>query len=64
MRPEHGDLTVHGVGGYDEVVEPDRFTGLYVPEWGGMRLEGNYLVTATGFERLDRFPSALIAAAD
>jgi Xaa-Pro aminopeptidase len=36
--------------------------GLYVPEWGGMRLEGNYLVTATGFERLDRFPSALIAA--
>jgi len=35
--------------------------GLYVPGWGGMRLEGNYLVTATGFERLDRFPSALIA---
>ena len=25
MRPEHGDLTIHGVGGYDEVVEPDRF---------------------------------------
>jgi hypothetical protein len=27
-----------------------------------MRLEGNYLVTATGFERLDRFPSALISS--
>ena len=31
--------------------------GLYVPGWGGMRLEGNYLITATGFERLDRFLS-------
>ena len=29
-----------------------------------MRLEGNYLVTASGFERLDRFPSALIATGD
>jgi Xaa-Pro aminopeptidase len=35
--------------------------GLYVPGWGGMRLEGNYLITATGFDRLDRFPSTLIA---
>jgi len=38
--------------------------GLYVAGWGGMRLEGNYLITATGFERLDRFPSMLITAAD
>ena len=38
--------------------------GLYVPEWGGMRLEGNYLITATGFDRLDRFPSTLIAVED
>jgi len=38
--------------------------GLYLPGWGGMRLEGNYLVTASGFERLDRFPSALIATDD
>jgi Xaa-Pro aminopeptidase len=36
---------------------------LYVPGWGGMRLEGNYLITATSFERLDRFPSGLVAAA-
>jgi Xaa-Pro aminopeptidase len=35
--------------------------GLYLPGWGGMRLEGNYLVTASGFERLDRFPSALVS---
>jgi Xaa-Pro aminopeptidase len=38
------------------VIEP----GLYVPGWGGMRLEGNYLITATGFDRLDRFPSTLV----
>jgi sarcosine oxidase subunit beta len=25
MRPEHGDLTIHGVGSYDEVVDPDRY---------------------------------------
>jgi sarcosine oxidase subunit beta len=25
MRPEHGDLTIHGVGSYDEVVEPDHY---------------------------------------
>ena len=23
--------------------------GLYLPDWGGMRLEGTYLVTASGF---------------
>ena len=38
--------------------------GLYLPGWGGMRLEGNYLVTASGFERLDRFPSALVSTDD
>ncbi len=37
--------------------------GLYVPGWGGMRLEGNYLITATGFDRLDHFPSTLTAVA-
>jgi sarcosine oxidase, subunit beta len=25
MRPEHGDLTIHGVGSYDEVVDPDHY---------------------------------------
>lgn len=25
MRPEHGDLTIHGVGSYAEVVDPDRY---------------------------------------
>jgi Xaa-Pro aminopeptidase len=34
--------------------------GLYLPEWGGMRVEGNYLVTDAGVERLDAFPRALI----
>ena len=35
--------------------------GIYIPGWGGMRLEGNYLITADGARRLDRFPSRLIA---
>ena len=38
--------------------------GLYLPDWGGMRLEGNSLVTASGFEPLDRFPSVLVATDD
>jgi sarcosine oxidase subunit beta len=25
MRPEHGDLTIHGLGAYEEVVDPDAF---------------------------------------
>jgi sarcosine oxidase subunit beta len=25
MRPEHGDLTIHGVGSYSEVVDPDQY---------------------------------------
>ncbi len=25
MRPEHGDLTIHGLGGYDQVVDPDEY---------------------------------------
>ena len=49
----HGSLAK----GMTIAIEP----GLYVPGWGGMRLEGNYLITATGFDRLDRFPSTLIA---
>jgi Xaa-Pro aminopeptidase len=46
--------------GMTMAIEP----GLYLPDWGGMRLEGNYLVTASGFERLDRFPSVLVATDD
>jgi Xaa-Pro aminopeptidase len=34
--------------------------GIYLPGWGGMRLEGNYVITAAGARRLDRFPSELI----
>ena len=46
------------VAGTVLAIEP----GLYLPGWGGMRLEGNYLITPTGHERLDAFPSALITA--
>jgi Xaa-Pro aminopeptidase len=35
--------------------------GIYHPEVGGMRLEGNYLITENGFERLDGFPAELVA---
>jgi Xaa-Pro aminopeptidase len=34
--------------------------GIYLPGWGGMRLEGNYAIIETGARRLDRFPSELI----
>ncbi len=34
--------------------------GIYIAGWGGMRLEGNWLITASGARRLDRFPSELI----
>ena len=33
--------------------------GIYIDGWGGMRLEGNYLVADTGPRRLDHFPSKL-----
>jgi Xaa-Pro aminopeptidase len=42
--------------GMTVAVEP----GLYMQGIGGMRLEGNYLVTPDGNERLDAFPSTLI----
>jgi Xaa-Pro aminopeptidase len=34
--------------------------GIYMPDWGGMRLEGSYVITETGARRMDRFPSTLI----
>jgi Xaa-Pro aminopeptidase len=42
--------------GMTVAIEPGR----YVAGVEGMRLEGNYLVTAEGAERLDAFPSTLI----
>lgn len=33
--------------------------GIYIPGWGGMRLEGNWLITPDGARRLDRFPDRL-----
>ncbi len=35
--------------------------GIYIPGWGGMRLEGNYLITAGGMRTLDQFPRRLAA---
>ncbi len=37
--------------------------GLYFEGWGGMRLEGNWVITASGARRLDRFPSQLAVCA-
>jgi Xaa-Pro aminopeptidase len=34
--------------------------GIYIPGWGGMRLEGNYVIEANGARRLDHFPSDLV----
>lgn len=35
--------------------------GLYLPGWGGIRFEGNYLITEAGCERLDTYPVGLTA---
>jgi len=34
--------------------------GIYIEGWGGMRLEGNYLITDAGPGRLDQFQSRLV----
>jgi Xaa-Pro aminopeptidase/Xaa-Pro dipeptidase len=33
--------------------------GIYIPGWGGMRLEGNWVITDDGARRLDRYPDRL-----
>ena len=33
--------------------------GIYIEGWGGMRLEGNYVINDDGVRRLDTFPSEL-----
>ena len=30
--------------------------GIYLPGWGGMRIEGNYLIEPKGSRRLDQYP--------
>jgi Xaa-Pro aminopeptidase len=34
--------------------------GIYIPGWGGMRLEGNFVIEPNGARRLDSFPSDLV----
>ena len=34
--------------------------GIYIPGWGGMRLEGNFVIESNGARRLDHFPSELV----
>ena len=35
--------------------------GAYLPDTGGMRVEGNYLITETGSESLSDYPIELFA---
>src|SRR5947209_19560440 len=59
MHPEapylvrHADETL--VAGDVVTLEP----GLYVPNVGGIRIENNYLITASGYERLSNHTIAL-----
>ena len=53
MRSEHGDLTIHGVGGYDEVVEPDRFNEGADPQ----ELVRNAELIASRFPVMEHGPS-------
>jgi Xaa-Pro aminopeptidase len=34
--------------------------GIYIPGWGGMRLEGDWVITPDGARRLDRYPDRII----
>jgi Xaa-Pro aminopeptidase len=34
--------------------------GIYIPGWGGMRLEGNFVIEPNGARRLDHFPSEMV----
>lgn len=47
----------------DETLEPGMVVtvepGVYLPDWGGIRIEDDVLVTTTGTERLTRLPSDL-----
>jgi Xaa-Pro aminopeptidase len=43
------------VDGSIVAIEP----GLYEPDWGGIRIESDFLVTEAGAERLDTFPRSL-----
>lgn len=52
-----GDPEARLVDGDVICLEP----GLYLPGWGGMRLEWIFRVSVDGPERLDRFPSTLTA---
>jgi Xaa-Pro aminopeptidase len=49
----HADETV--VAGDVVTLEP----GLYVPDVGGIRIEHNYLITDTGYERLSNHTISL-----
>ena len=37
--------------------------GIYIPGWGGMRLEGNFVIEPNGPRRLDHFSSDLVVCA-
>jgi Xaa-Pro aminopeptidase len=59
MHPEAPYLVRHAnetlMAGDVVTLEP----GLYVPKIGGLRIENNYLITATGFERLSNHAISL-----
>ena len=49
-----GDGTIEA--GMVLAIEP----GVYWPEGGGLRVEDNFLITATGAEKLCRFPDGIV----
>ena len=44
------------MAGTVETVEP----GIYIPDWGGVRIEDMIVVTETGFENFTKSPKELI----
>ena len=37
--------------------------GIYIPGWGGMRVERNYVIEASGVRILDKFPTEIAVCA-
>jgi Xaa-Pro aminopeptidase len=56
----HEAPTLAGQPAVDRMLEPGMVVtvepGIYLPGWGGVRLEDTVVVTETGYERLTRFP--------
>jgi Xaa-Pro aminopeptidase len=64
MPANQVDASVRGVPAETTSLETGMIVtlepGIYLPGWGGMRLEGNFVIESNGARRLDTYPSELV----